>query len=237
MSAFTLGGYRPQPGSPTSCGPPDGGRLRSVVDQAVEVVGGVVAASVSVLSRDRSRLETAAASSELARRFDEIQSQVGSGPSLEAVLKGTEVVMAVRFSEDHDAPAATDVRHVWAFPLRESAEASGALNLYCAHVAEVQAHTARALAAHAVTALLLERAVTDNDQLHHALTTRTVISQAQGMLMARQGITDDEAFDVLRRASQRANRKLRDIAADLIAANSHDDARSRQRRCPGSGSG
>jgi AmiR/NasT family two-component response regulator len=35
--------------------------------------------------------------------------------------------------------------------------------------------------------------------------------------MARENIGAPEAFDILRRASQRTNRKLKDVAADLIA--------------------
>ena len=35
--------------------------------------------------------------------------------------------------------------------------------------------------------------------------------------MARQGITADEAFDILRRASQHSGRKLRDIASEVVS--------------------
>jgi AmiR/NasT family two-component response regulator len=61
-----------------------------------------------------------------------------------------------------------------------------------------------------------DKLAADNANLQAALTTRTVIGQAQGVLMARQEINEAEAFDVLRRASQRTNRKLRDIAADIV---------------------
>jgi hypothetical protein len=53
--------------------------------------------------------------------------------------------------------------------------------------------------------------------LENALESRDTIGQAKGILMARQGISADEAFEVLRRASQRSNRKLRDVAADVVA--------------------
>ena len=49
-----------------------------------------------------------------------------------------------------------------------------------------------------------------------ALKTREVIGQAQGILMERERITADQAFDVLRRASQRMNVKLRDVASHLV---------------------
>ena len=54
------------------------------------------------------------------------------------------------------------------------------------------------------------------EHLHAALTTREVIGQAQGILMERERISAGQAFDVLRRASQHLNRKLRDVAQDLV---------------------
>jgi GAF domain-containing protein len=53
--------------------------------------------------------------------------------------------------------------------------------------------------------------------LERALESRGVIERAKGVLIARQGCDSDQAFDILRRASQRLNRKLRDIALDLVA--------------------
>ena len=52
--------------------------------------------------------------------------------------------------------------------------------------------------------------------LREALASRTVISSAVGILMARAEVTSQEAFDTLRRTSQNANRKLRDVAAELV---------------------
>ena len=43
-----------------------------------------------------------------------------------------------------------------------------------------------------------------------------MIDQAKGIIMAAKGCTADEAFDVLRRASQRENTKLRLIAARIV---------------------
>jgi AmiR/NasT family two-component response regulator len=49
-----------------------------------------------------------------------------------------------------------------------------------------------------------------------ALESRGTIDQAKGILMAREGITADQAFDVLCRASQRSNRKVHDIAEEIV---------------------
>jgi ANTAR domain/GAF domain len=51
--------------------------------------------------------------------------------------------------------------------------------------------------------------------LHRGLSTRDVIGQAKGILMERQRLSAGDAFDLLRRASQRLNRKLADIAQHL----------------------
>jgi GAF domain-containing protein len=56
------------------------------------------------------------------------------------------------------------------------------------------------------------------DQLRTAVSTRTVIGQAQGVLMHRYGITSSVAFDVLKRASQDTNVKLRELSNDLVDA-------------------
>jgi len=54
------------------------------------------------------------------------------------------------------------------------------------------------------------------DELEQALQSRDVIGQAKGILMAREGFNADQAFDVLRRASQRSNRKLREVAEEIV---------------------
>lgn len=65
------------------------------------------------------------------------------------------------------------------------------------------------------TPITLEDARREIEHLRRALVTRTVIGQAIGILMERGRITADEAFDALKRASQRANVKLAQIAEDL----------------------
>lgn len=59
---------------------------------------------------------------------------------------------------------------------------------------------------------------TDVRDLYSALASRAVIEQAKGMIMLRQGCDEQAAFRVLVNASQRANRKLRDVAAYLVEA-------------------
>jgi AmiR/NasT family two-component response regulator len=50
-----------------------------------------------------------------------------------------------------------------------------------------------------------------------AMESRSVIEQAKGIIMAQNRCNAEQAFEVLRRASQGRNVKLRDLAHDLVA--------------------
>jgi AmiR/NasT family two-component response regulator len=58
--------------------------------------------------------------------------------------------------------------------------------------------------------------------LEIALASSRRIGMAIGILMARFNVRDDAAFDLLRTASQRQNRKVRDIAEDVVLAGTLD---------------
>ena len=64
----------------------------------------------------------------------------------------------------------------------------------------------------------LVRAREENAQLKQALSSRTVIGQATGVLMATSSLAPEDAFAELVKRSSHANRKLRDVAADVVAA-------------------
>jgi len=76
------------------------------------------------------------------------------------------------------------------------------------------------LASLASVAITAARSLEDEerriDNLHTALSSREIIGQAQGILMERERITADQAFDILRRASQFLNVKLREVAQNLV---------------------
>jgi ANTAR domain len=59
---------------------------------------------------------------------------------------------------------------------------------------------------------------TENHQLKQALEARAMIEQAKGMLMAQNGCSADRAFELLVAMSQAEQRKVRDIAAEIVAA-------------------
>jgi len=99
----------------------------------------------------------------------------------------------------------------------------GALNLYSKRTAafsEDDEQLGVMLTSQASVALansqLYESAYRMSQQLQQALTSRATIDQAKGMLMAEHGVGGDEAFNILRTTSQRENRKLRELAQELV---------------------
>lgn len=63
------------------------------------------------------------------------------------------------------------------------------------------------------------------DNLRQALRSREMIGQAQGILIERERITADEAFDVLRRASKHLNVKVREVARTLVETGENPPSR------------
>jgi GAF domain-containing protein len=102
-------------------------------------------------------------------------------------------------------------------------ESLGALNLYSRTAPFDQAAGDRVLAFARHAAIVLANAqvywdarqLTENMQ--QAMASRSQIDQAMGILMADGGRSADEAFQLLVHASQRENRKLRDIATEIIS--------------------
>jgi AmiR/NasT family two-component response regulator len=92
----------------------------------------------------------------------------------------------------------------------------GSLNLYADAVDafdDEDRSVASIFASHAAVAL---RAAQRQEQLIDAIDSRDVIGQAKGIIMARKGVDDDVAFAMLRDASSRMNRKLREVAQQVI---------------------
>jgi GAF domain-containing protein len=99
----------------------------------------------------------------------------------------------------------------------------GGLNVYAreAHAFDEDARsTATRFAPYAAVAInnmsAYQSARDMADNLEIALKSRAVIDQAKGILIERHRLTPEQAFQVLARASQHANRKLRDVAEHLV---------------------
>lgn len=102
------------------------------------------------------------------------------------------------------------------FQLFTSEHSYGGLNLYSDRPSGFDDHDVAvglSLAAHAAVAIATSERI---DTLSTALTTRTEIGQAEGILMERFDISADQAFSVLVRVSQDENRRVAQVAADLV---------------------
>jgi GAF domain-containing protein len=174
-------------------------------------------------------LRVMASSSERADALDLLQSQNEEGPCFECYHRGAPV-----FSEDLAAdrerwpaftPAALEhgFRSVQAIPMRVRGETVGALNLFRAtagRLVQGDMPLGQGMADIAAIALLQERTVREAhgvvEQLQGALTSRVMIEQAKGVLAERAQIGVDAAFRRLRAYAREHNRRLSDVARELI---------------------
>jgi GAF domain-containing protein len=169
------------------------------------------------------------ATDDLVRELDAIQYRDREGPCVDAVRQGSQINLALTpdgaaYPRFREAAVQRFITGVLSTPLRAGDETLGGLNCYSASSegfpeADVEAviqftHHAAVLLANAATSA---RTTATNEQLLRALESRDLIGQAKGMLMERRGCTADEAFDELRRGSQRENRKLTALAEDAVA--------------------
>jgi GAF domain-containing protein len=200
--------------------------LEKVVRLAAEVVTPAAACGVTV--RRDGQPFSAATSNELAAQVDELQYGTDQGPCLEAMRSGV-VVEVDDLSQDErwdryrPHAVAHGVVSSLSLPLVVDGESLGALNLYSATPAAFvgpQRSQAEAFAAQCAAALTVGlrqmRQVQVQSQLAEAMVSSSVIDQAVGILMGQQRCNAATAFDLLRQASQNRNRKLRDIAAEII---------------------
>lgn len=212
------------------------GTLQRIVDLAVVSVDGCEVAGVLVADAD-SVLTTLAASSAVGSALDDVQVAADRGPCLSAARDGTSVYAEDLLDDDRwpefaAAAVAADVRTVLAYALSTGRPA--ALNLY-GRSPDAFDGSARAQAVLFATLARLalesanERARDDAraSDLGEALRTRELIGQAQGILMERERITGEQAFEVLRRASQHLNIKLREVAITLVETGQDPDTGAR----------
>lgn len=193
--------------------------LHRVSRLAVDIVHGCDHAGISLV--EGRRITSTAASDDVSVSVDRIQYETDQGPCLDAI-RDQEVFRVDDLSHEdrwpefaRQASEQTGVRSMLSFRLFADGETMGALNLYSNEQAAFDDDAVRVgtiLAAHAAVAMV---SVRTNEQKDEAIRSRDVIGRAKGILMARQAISDEEAFQLLRRASQRMNVKLRDVAAQL----------------------
>ena len=204
------------------------GLLQVVADLAKEVMPGNPEASVTLLTRERP--STVVTTGALATDLDETQYDLGEGPCLHAARAGELTEIADTRTERRwprygqravergnlsslSVPLAID----------ETERVSGALNLYAREPNAFDDNSRTAAIAFgpyaAVAAGNLYAYQNARDMAHNlqtALESRAVIDQAKGVLIERYKVTPDQAFQLLAQVSMNANRKVRDVAEELV---------------------
>lgn len=199
--------------------------VEAVIEYAVEALPGARWASITTLRQGRFR--TLAATGETACAADALQYELGGGPCVDTVLEDS-----VHCSPDlaHDprwpvygARVAEDlgVRSALAYRLTlvSDPDLIAGLNLYSDVTDAFDAHTRWAgtlLATHAAWAVSMELSRQRAENLEAALRSNREIGTAIGVLMAQHRLTRDQAHELLRVASQDSNRKLAELATEVV---------------------
>jgi len=208
--------------------------LEGIVQASIGTVPGAQQAGVSLI-RAHHTVESMAPSHEVVRRCDEIQSETGEGPCIDAIWDAPVVSVpnleaSQRWPRFAPAAAELGMRSMLSFRLFVEADRLGALNLYSGDrdaFTEESEHVGHLFAAHAALGLV---AAQRREQFATGLASRDLIGQAKGILMERHRINGDTAFLVLSKASQDNNVKLRTVAEWIV---SHAEASHR----PGTSAG
>lgn len=207
----------------------DATRIADGIAQTAREAVGCDAAAVSFVAAGR-RIQPTASTSRAAYRAEQLQGSLGEGPGRVAA-EARETVVADDLSSEERWPVwANDAvelgfRSALTVPLHERGRVFAVLQLYSGRPAAFGAEQ------NAIATLLARRssvalaAVRRTDHLKQAVDARTVIGQAEGILMERYDLDADTAFSVLRRYSQQGNVKLHDVAERVV----------RERELPGLG--
>lgn len=205
--------------------PDSAGVLARLVEAAQAVVPGVESAAVTLLGRDGAT--TPAYTDELVQQVDGWQRATAQGPCLEAaagasVVRSDELEWDARWPDFSPRAVELGVASVLSLQLDGQLGQPGALNVYAVRAGAFDSSTERLAGLLVAQAELVLASKHSEVNLRAALKSREVIGQAQGRLMERYGLTAQEAFERLVKASQDTNIKLRDVAAKLASPSGSD---------------
>jgi GAF domain-containing protein len=194
--------------------------LDKVVSVATEIIRGCDLVGLSVVHRDC--IDTPAGNNQALNRIDELQFTLKEGPCFDA-LRTHETVHSRDLATDPRWPRwgplvakEIGVASIVSYRLFTTGDTLGAMNLYARRPDAFDAddvYNGQALAAHVAVALAASE---NSEHLEMAISNRTVIGRAEGILMERFAIPPDQAFAVLRRVSQRRNVRLNKVAEELV---------------------
>ncbi len=203
----------------------------------VDFLHGLSADSVEILRAEaagvmladaRGGLRLIASSDERMRLLELFELQGAQGPCLDAFSSGRPVQASaaesrVRWPVFAAQASGAGFRFMCAVPLRVRTDVIGALNLFRGSdepFTGTEMEIAQAMAEMAAIGLIQERALRERnllaEQLQAALNSRVIIEQAKGMLAEYLTVTVDDSFTLLRNYARNHNRKLSEIAREVV---------------------
>jgi hypothetical protein len=179
----------------------------------------------SLMIRRDGAFSTVGVSDPIARKVDALELALQSGPCIDAIEKKTAQLESDLTVGDRwpalsaRVVAETPVRGAISVRLPIDRNKAGALNLFSdRRDAFDHAALQRALVVAAFATVAANAAAHGEDvaTLRRGLISNRAIGKAIGMLMVRNEVSDEDAFEILRRISQATNVKLADVAADVV---------------------
>jgi transcriptional regulator with GAF, ATPase, and Fis domain len=195
-------------------------QLDTIVKVARDSMPEIDHVGVSVAHRDGT-VETKAATGDLVHQLDQLQYSLGEGPCLHAIEAEPVVVVEQTWKETRWPRFMTEARDLglrsqMGLRLYVDERTRGGLNLYSTSSDTIDpetTHLAELFGSHA--ALAMGRAwVAEN--LNAALSSRTTIGMALGIVMERYDMDQDRAFAYLTRIASSSETKLREVAAHIV---------------------
>lgn len=201
--------------------------LLRVAELGLDAVPSADMAGITMLLEGRPR--TAVFTDDTAPEIDSAQYEAGTGPCLDAyrhrqVYRIDDVTEDQQWPAFSEAAAAHGLRSVMSIPLLARHEGVGALNFYSRATksfTDDDVQVGIAFATQAAILLASSQAHWDAEQLHGDMATVmeswATIEQAKGILMGVRPCGEDEALQILVETAQRQNRKLPEVAEELVA--------------------
>ena len=201
--------------------------LTKISSLAVEALPPSMFAGITMMVDDR--VSTQVFTDPTCPEIDQAQYESGHGPCLESFRSGSVIIVDEleadeRWPEFATTAVAHGVHSTLSMPLLAGTGSLGALNFYAAQTrgfGDTEADVARLFATQAAVVLVNAQAYwgarLKSEDLEKALAGREVIDLAKGIIMNSMGCSPDDAFQTLVQQSQAENRKLRDIAAEIVA--------------------
>jgi transcriptional regulator with GAF, ATPase, and Fis domain len=195
-------------------------QLQTVVEVARNSMPEIDNAGISVAHRD-GRVETRAAAGDLVLELDRLQYSLGEGPCLHAIKADPVVVVEEAWRETRwprfmRAAVQRGLRSQLGVRLYIDEHTRGGLNLYSTSSDTIDpetTHLAELFASHAALAM---GKVTVAETLNAALSSRSTIGMALGIVMERYGMDPDQAFSYLTRIASSSETKLRTVAEHVV---------------------